>query len=396
MAMLSDAPTTLVPPANETAVPARRASGHWPLHLAAALALAVLCGGFALSQLGAQGHAAFNTTNKGVFWGFPIVVYDYFLLTSTGLAMVAGLYHVLGIEAFRPVARRALWLALAGLVGGVAVLFLELGNPWIAPFAILGNLQVQSPLFWKVLLVLGFTISLLVTLAGTIGRRNDRRNPLVILVAGFAMAVTLVAGSVYGMMAMRPMWFGGAVPVTFLIEALVGALAFVMFFSHLAHGFDASRMSAELKSLFTGPLAFLFTALIALHLIFMVGRAATGLWSNAEGLQVWQHLAASPLFHLAIWGGAVIPLALMLWPVTRANPLAQVGAGLLVMNGLLISRYEFIIGGQLAPLFKGSWVPGLIDYVPSATELALLGLAVGLSNAIYAFAAWKLGGEDRA
>jgi hypothetical protein len=57
----------------------------------------------------------------------------------------------------------------------------------------------------------------------------------------------------------------------------------------------------------------------------------------------------------------------------------------MVMNALLISRYEYIIGGQLVPLFKGSWAPELLSYVPSPTEWLLLLVAVFLSNAVNAF-----------
>ncbi|CRI67723.1 putative Polysulphide reductase, NrfD (fragment part 2) [Thiocapsa sp. KS1] len=55
------------------------------------------------------------------------------------------------------------------------------------------------------------------------------------------------------------------------------------------------------------------------------------------------------------------------------------------MNALLISRYEYIIGGQLVPLFKGSWAPALLSYAPSPTEWLLLLVAIFLSNAVNAF-----------
>lgn len=369
-------------------------SNHWPIHFGAALILFLVAGGFALSQLMSSGHAAFNTTNYGVFWGLSIVTYDFFLLTSTGLAMVAGFFHLLGMESFKPIAQRALWLSAAGLVGGVAVLFLELGNPWIALYAIPFGGQIHSPLFWKVLLVGAFAVVLALALLGMIGKRDGGRSGLAAIAALLALGITLVAGLVYGMMGMRPMWFSGEVPVVFLIESLVGALGFVMVFSHLAVGFDHDRMDGPTKALFSGPIATLFASLIALHLMLHVGRAVTGAWSNAEGLQVWDHLMAGPLFWIALLGCTALPLLLMLMNGTRTSGAMQVLAGLLVMVGLFISRYEFIIGGQMAPLFKGSWQRGLIDYVPSNTEWALLAMAIGLANVLYGFAAWKLGAED--
>lgn len=377
----------------ETA-PAVERGNHFQLHLIVALALVAIGGGYALFELLMYGKMQFNTTNYGIFWGFPIVIYDYFLLTSTGLAMVAALYHVFGLEEFRFVAKRCLWLAMAGLMGGVAVLFLELGNPLIALWATPLNMQTNSPLFWKVLLVGAYTALLAIVLLGTIVNRDDRRNPLMYLVGALALLITLAAGSVYGMMAMRPVWFGGQLPVVFLIESFMGALAFTVFFTHLKNGFNHDTMRPQTRALFEGTLANMFAISIALHFVLHAGRVVTGLWSNAEGFQVWGHIVASPLFHFSMWGCIALPFVLMLLPVTRRNGMAQILAAALVMIGLLISRYEFIIGGQQVTLFKGTWAPEILSYSPSIGEWALLVLAVGIANAVYAFAAWKLGAEE--
>ncbi|MDZ7668876.1 MAG: NrfD/PsrC family molybdoenzyme membrane anchor subunit [Gammaproteobacteria bacterium] len=369
-------------------------SNHFFIHFIVAVILLVLGGGYVLTEIIQFGKVQFNTNNEGIFWGFPIVVYDYFLLTSTGLAMVAALYHVFGLEEFRSVANRCLWLAFAGIAGGVTVLFLELGNPWVALWATPLNLQTASPLFWKVLLVAAYAFLLVLVLLGSIRNRDSRRNPLMIAVGALALAITLVAGAVYGMMAMRPVWFGGEVPVVFLIESFMGGLAFTIFFTHLAYGFNDAAIPSDTRSLFRHTLPRMFAISIALHFALHAGRAATGLWTNAEGFQVWHYMVSQPLFHIALWGCVALPFILMVLPATRARGLVQAIAALLVMIGLLISRYEFIIGGQMVPLFKGTWVQGLLSYSPSVGAWALLVLAVGLANAVYAFAAWKLGAEE--
>lgn len=352
------------------------------MHLALAAAGFLVAGGYALSQLLGVGHAAFNTTNYGVVWGLPIVVYDYFLLTSTGLTLVAALSLALGIKDFDPLAKRCVWLAIAGLIGGVAVLFLELGHPIRALYAAPLSFQFASPLFWKILCVAAYGL-VLVLLALRLKEGGEAKS-LGILAALLAVAVTLIAGSVYGMMAMRPFWFGGETPVAFLIESFMGGIAFAVFFTYLVYGFSHNAMPENLRSLLGGPLAKLHAAAIGLHLMFVLGRAITGLWSNAEGLQVWQHIVSQPLFFVGLIGGTVIPLFLMANRGTRGSASAQILAALLVMVGLLISRYEFIIGGQMVPLFKGSWAQGLINYTPSMTEWALLVVGICLANIVYA------------
>lgn len=346
-----------------------------------------------LNILGTQGHAAFNTNNLGLYWGLPIIIYDYFLLTSTGLAMVAALAIVFGGEAFRPIIKRTVWLALAGLAGGVAVLMLELGHPLRALWAIPTSFAFSSPLYWKVLFITFYVISLLVLLArmlkGNWSMQSLRLNAIIILV--FALGVTAIAGMVYGSQSFRPFWASGDIPVAFIFESLLGGLAFIYFFTYLAYAFDPAALPEGVKHLFEGRLPDLFALAIFVHLLFVLARLANGLYGNVEGLQVWPHLATSPLFLAEVFIGLLLPLFLMLYAGTRTRPGIQVLSALLVMNALLISRYEYIIGGQLVPLFKGSWAPDLLTYTPSLTEWLLLLVAIFLSNAVNAFGELTLG-----
>lgn len=357
-----------------------------PIFMIAVVGL-VVTAAYALYNLATQGHAAFNGSNLGLHWTFPIVVYDYFLLTSTGLAMVAALALIFGGAHCQPLVRRCLWLALAGLVGGVAVLALELGHPLRAAWAIPFSFAFSSPLWWKVIFVIAY-IALLLLVFSRLNRSGgwsgEARGPAILLLLA-ALGVTGIAGVVYGSMTMRPFWSSGDVPVAFIFESLLGGLAFAMFFTYLAHGFSQAGMPSPLKSLLTGLMPKVFALAIVVHLMFVAARALIGLYSNAEGLQVWQHLVSTPLFHVELWVGLVLPLLLMLSGATRNNGAMQALAALLVMISLFIARYDYIIGGQLVPLFKGAWAPPLLSYAPSATEWALLLMAVFLANAVNAW-----------
>jgi molybdopterin-containing oxidoreductase family membrane subunit len=356
----------------------------------------LVAGGLALSGLMTKGHAALNTNSLGMYWGLPIVVYDLFLLTSTGLAMVASLALVFGARDFAVVAKRCVWLALAGLAGGVAVLALELGHPLRAIYAIPLNFQTGSPLFWKVIFVAAHVIFLL-TLFAKLSRpgwtpASVRGTAMLSLIA--ALGVTVLAGGVYGTMTMRPFWSSGDVPVAFLAESMLGGVAFIMFFTYLAHGFSQQAMTPRLKTLFTTDLPAIFAMAILVHALFVGARTITGLYGNAEGLQVWEHIVRSPLFHLEVWVGLALPLVLMVLESTRRSGGAQVLAAALVMVSLLISRYDYIIGGQMVPLFKGSWAPDLLAYRPSITEWMLFLTAIFLANAVHAYGERNLGLSD--
>ncbi|MCK7578172.1 MAG: polysulfide reductase NrfD [Chromatiales bacterium] len=361
--------------------------------LALALFGLLIAGGLVINNLATQGHAAYNTNNLGLFWGFPIVVYDYFLLTSTGLAMIGALGILFGGAGLRPIVRRAVWLALAGLLGGVAVLMLELGHPLRALWTIPFSFAFSSPLYWKVMCVSFYVLSLLFLLVRTMKPNWEaqalRLNAMITL--ALALGVTAIAGVVYGSQSFRPFWASGDIPVAFIFESLVGGLAFVFFFTYLAYAFNPAAVPAGVKRLFDERLSHLLALTIFIHLLFVLARMSSGVYGNVEGLQVWQRVATSPLFFVEILVGLLLPLVLMLTPGTRTRAWAQILAAFLVMNALLISRYEYIIGGQLVPLFKGAWAPEFLDYAPSATEWLLLLIAIFLSNAVNAFGELKLG-----
>lgn len=364
--------------------------------VAAAIGL-VVTGGYVLSQLLSIGHTAFASDSRGIFWGLPIVTYDFFLLSSTGLTMLASAWTVFGIKDFEPIARRALWLAVAALVGGVAALFMELGYPLRAMLLIPTAFQTSAPLFWKVWGVVFYAIALAVLVLTWLVPGRDARPAAwaatLALVA--AVFITFVAGTVYGMLAMRPFWFGGEISLAFIVESLLGAVTFVIIFTHLAHGMNSARFSEATRRLFTGPLAGLFGVLMVAHALFVVARLVAGLWSNADGMQVWDHLWSRPGFQAQLWIGIGVPLLITVLPGLRRSLGLQLVAAVIAIVALFVARFDFVLGGQLVPLFKGSWVHGLLSYTPSLTEWAVFAAAIFLANVVNAAGEKFLGLGDR-
>jgi molybdopterin-containing oxidoreductase family membrane subunit len=352
----------------------------------------VITGGYVIAQLMAQGHAAYNASSVGLMWGLPIVTYDFLLMSSCGAALVASMWTVFGINDYAPVARRALWLALALLVGGVAALFLELGAPLRALYAIPLNLQVTAPLFWKAIAAGVLVLCLLLMVASWIAKPAGEPKPSSVVAtvsALAALAVVFLGALLYATLAMRPFWHSGEVPVMILVEAVLSGLAFTLLLTHLSGDADEATHAA-----LSGPLPRVVAVLTAVTLLFVIGRAVVGLASNLDGLQVWYKVVSSAPFwiHLAC---LVVALWLTASPAMRGNSNMQTLAMLLLILGLFIAKYEFVISGQLVPLFKGSWVHGLIEYTPSAAEWALLAMSAFLAYAVYAFGAarFRLGGQ---
>jgi Ni/Fe-hydrogenase subunit HybB-like protein len=342
--------------------------------------------GFAFAQLVASGHTAFNTSSN-LPWGQPIATYLYFALASSGLGLIASLPLVFGFKQYYPVAKRCIFLAFIVLISGMSVLALELGNVFRMLWAIPLNLQVQSAMFWMGVFYALDLLFLLWKFSKLQGGEWDSKTARQVGIASF-IGVLLASGNlalIFGMMSMRPFWFDALLPIYFYFTGVTSGVAALVFFTYLAHGFRRERMPQALQGLLTGALPKLFAALIGGTLLFIAVRAITGLYSNNPEINlVWtDYLFASPLYNAALLLGLLLPFVVMLSASLRNRVGVQVLVACLVFLGLFAERFYFVVGGQVVPLFKGTWMPNLISYSPSATEWALTLVGISLCFVLY-------------
>ncbi|MFN7003586.1 MAG: NrfD/PsrC family molybdoenzyme membrane anchor subunit [Roseinatronobacter sp.] len=355
------------------------------LVVSAVVALAAF--GYAYLDLSSVGHRSFNTTSQ-IPWGQPIATYLYFALASSGLGMIAALSLVFGFRQFLPIAKRAIFLSVVILLAGMAVLAMELGHVfrmlWVIPL----NLQIQSAMFWMGVFYVADLIFLLWKFQKMEGQEWDSKTSKQIGIASF-LAVLLASGNlalVFGMMSMRPFWFDGLMPIYFYLTAVTSGLAAVVFFTYMAYGFNRAAMPLQTRAMFEGPLPKLFAAVLGATVLFIVVRAYTGMYTNNPEISVvWREfLFASPVYQASFWLGIVVPFVIMLIAGLRSNPAVQVLVSMAVFAGLFAERYFFVVGGQVVPLFRGTWEWGLIQYTPSLTEWALTIMGSAMLFALYA------------
>jgi len=341
---------------------------------------------YAMSNLMSQGHASLNTSST-LPWGQPIATYLYFALASSGLGLIASLPLVFGFKQFYPIVKRCIFLAFIILISGMAVLAMELGHVfrmlWVIPF----NMQIQSAMFWMGVFYVADLVFLLWKFRKMDDGEWDSKTSIQVGIGSF-LAVLLASGNlalVFGMMSMRPFWFDGLLPIYFYLTAVASGLAALVFFTYLAHGFSQERMSAPLRALLAGSLPKLFAAVLGGTLLFIAVRAITGLYTNnPEIYYVWKdYLFASPAYQASLWLGIVLPFVIMLMASLRKQPPVQIAVSILVFGGLFAERYFFVVGGQIVPLFKGTWEWNLVQYTPSITEWSLTIMGSALLFTLY-------------
>jgi molybdopterin-containing oxidoreductase family membrane subunit len=337
------------------------------------------------------GHATFNTSSTLV-WGLPVSSYVFFVLTSTGLTFVASLAMVFGMKDFYPIAKRCVWGALITLIIGFISLGLEIGNPLRMIWAVPTNMAVTSPMWWMGLFYLTYMVLLIAKFL--LINKGDWDSPQSRFVGVASFVAVIVAhatlGSAFGMMGMRLFWYGPMVPVYFLITAFLSGLAFIMLFINLDYGVDQANMSDGARKAMSRHVPTIFAITLGLVIVFTLAKTATGLWTNMVEVKVpTVYQVSSLLFNFELWIGMVLPFFLMLG-AGRSSAKTQVVAGGLVIIALFIGRYEYVVGGQLVPLFQGSWQDDLIAYTPSMTEIGIVVLAVSIGILLYAFGDKKL------
>ncbi|TCS71755.1 molybdopterin-containing oxidoreductase family membrane subunit [Sulfuritortus calidifontis] len=318
-----------------------------------------------------EGHAALNMLSDGINWGAQIPTYVFFALTSSGLTMIAALPMVFGFKQFYPIAKRAIWLAIITLIAGFAVLAFELGHPFRMLWAVPTGLQIMSPMFWMGVF---YTIDLiLLIIKFYLLWQDDWDSPKSHMVGILSFVAVILAsgmlGLLFGSVVMRPMWYGSFTSIYFMLTAALSGAAMIVLSTYMAYGFDRDNMPATLKTLAgSDELPKVFATLAGIALVMILTRFWTGMWTNLDGMEGFKKLAASPWFHLEIWVGLALPFIAMMHPATNRKVGWQVASAALVLIAMFINRIEFVISGQLVPLFKGTWVNSLIDYTPSFTE----------------------------
>jgi len=317
------------------------------------------------------GHSSFNTSSDGVNWGLVIAAYAFFALTSSGLSMIASLPLVFGFKQFYPIAKRCIWLSIITLGAGFTVLAFELGHPFRMLWAVPTGLQVMSPMFWMGVF---YTIDLaLLIIKFYLLWQDDWDSGLSHFIGTASFVAVILAsgmlGLLFGSMVMRPMWYGSFTSIYFMLTAALSGAAMIVLSAYIAYGFKRERMPETLRRLAsTDELPKVFATLIGIALVMILTRMWTGLWSNLDGLEGFHQLVKSPLFHFEIWIGLAVPFFAMMNPGTNRKVGWQVASAVLVLVAMYINRYEFIVGGQVVPMFKGVSLNSLIAYTPSVTE----------------------------
>ena len=340
-----------------------------------------------------NGHWVTGMTNK-VIWGTPHVFAVFLIVAASGALNVASIASAFNRAAYKPLARLSAVLAITLLVGGLAVLVLDLGRPDRLIVA-MTYYNFKSIFAWNIYLYTGF-MGIVAVYIWVMMDNSVRQYYKAAGIAAFIwrLALTTGTGSIFGFLVARQAYDAAIMAPMFIIMSFSFGLAIfllVLMVSMKCTGRAlGDRILNRLKNLLGVFVAAVMYFVLVYHLTNLYGTENHGV----ERFILMDGGIYTKLFWIGqVLVGGVIPLVLLFSPLSRSRAVIALAAILVIIGGLA-QMYVIIIGGQAYPLlmFPGMEVSSSFQdgsvaaYAPSLPEI-LLGLGgVGIALAATTFA----------
>lgn len=319
-----------------------------------------------------------------IAWTVLIVVYPYLTGLVAGAFTVSSLYHVFGMQQFKPVAQFALLTALAFMIFVPVPLLLHLGQPlrafnpvitphWTSAIAVFG----YAAGFYVILLILeiwfmfrpyivhqaqatkGFVAKLwhLASLGSDDlspkALRYDHKWMFTLAVIGIPAAHGLhgYVGFLFGSLKSREWWSSDLMPVVFLFSAVISGVAAVI----VLYVLSCRMRKTPVDVACIKGLAYVLWGFAMFTIVLEGLEFANIVYKAREGIETIIEYVTGPLivpfFVLQFGIGAVTPIALlsyMIWRGTTGKALVRgvTVSALLVLFSVWMMRWNVVIGGQ--------------------------------------------------
>ena len=362
-----------------------------------------LVGGLAMLTALTQGHHVMGTTSE-VPWGVLIATYVFFVASASGLCIVSSLGHVWGFKLFEPLAKKATFLAVVMLLVGFSVIGSELERPFrLVLYAVISP-NPTSPIWWMGALYGVYLMVLLVELYFLVV--EDHRKARIAGTVSFFAAIAAQSnlGAVFGLAHGRPAWFGPFVPLQFIALALVSGAALLVLLVWLEDRFSTTdgELRPENAKMFDA-LRQLLALFLGLSAFFTGWKIITFVNGNHSHLSEVISASLTGPFFVSFWVfevflGVLVPMVILLGS-KRTSSRAVAFAAFLPMLGIFVTRFNFVLSGQMLslrpvigragqtmvyqPPFKGN-LAGFLPYTPSIVEVLIVLGALSAAVLVYA------------
>jgi molybdopterin-containing oxidoreductase family membrane subunit len=327
-------------------------------------------------------HTLANT--KEVPWNLFIVIYA-FCISSIGLSYIASFGIVLGFKQFDVIAKRALFLAIIIIQAGMISVAMDMRQPLHAAYLMLTT-HPTSPLGIVAVTINLYLVLIAAELYLLIKKGHDHHLVKKIATAAFGTALIVHSfhGAIFGLAYSRGFWSGPYYPIYFLLSALFCSSSIIILVSVVTYKVTGMEMSAKLEATLKS-IGKLLVYLLSIGMFFLFWKMTAAWYFGKPESKL---LLAGP-YSINFWIfevmlGYILPIIIIV--LFRYNLNMMAIASLMALIGLFISRYDFIIVGQLnpylgfTPFTSGGSGSKLASYFPNATEIAV---GIGLFGLVW-------------
>jgi len=359
------------------------------------LGLLVAVGLGAAHYMEHHGHVVTGMSNQ-VVWGIPHVFAVFLIVAASGALNVASIASVFGKTAYKPLAPLSGLLAIAFLIGGLAVLVLDLGRPDRLIVA-MTHYNFKSIFAWNIFLYTGFAA----IVAGYLWMMLDRRmsgysTPVGYVAFIWRLILTTGTGSIFGFLVARDAYDTALLAPLFVVLSLAYGMAVFLLVLMASYRWT-ERPLGDVLLLRMKNLLGIF---VAAGLYFVAVYHLTNLYfTERHGFERYILLDGGSFAQVFWLGqvllGGIVPLVLLFHPTLgRSRTVIGVASALVILGGLA-QMYVTIPGGQAYPLevVPGKEVVGstffdgvVASYSPSLPEVALGVGGIGLALLLVAVA----------
>ncbi len=354
----------------------------------------VVAGAVSAYHMEHHGHYVTGMNNQ-IVWGIPHVFAIFLIIAASGVLNVASVGSVFGKVDYKPLARLSSLLAVAFLVGGLAVLVLDLGRPDRLIVA-MTYYNFKSIFAWNILLYAGFFVVLFLYMWTLFERRmKPCQKTAGVAALIWRLILTTGTGSIFGFLVARQAYDAAIMAPLFVMMSFALGLALFIVIMMATAALDRRAVGDYILFKLKNLLAVFVAAVLYFVFVFNI----TNLYAAEHGGIERFILLDGGIYTCIFWAlqigiGSVLPLLLFYLPQTsRSRTAVWLGCSL-VLVGMFAQLYVIIIGGQAYPLvmFPGmeessSFFDGVVaEYTPSLPEIVLGIGGVGLAMAIVVFA----------
>ena len=355
-----------------------KSAGYWVLLGGLGLLVALALG--ATLYMEHEGHHVTGMSNQ-IIWGMPHVFAIFLIVAASGALNVASIGTVFGKALYKPLGRLSGLVAMALLMGGLAVLVLDLGHPDRLIVA-MTYYNFKSIFAWNIMLYTGFLVVTGIYLWMMMERKmNKYYRQAGIAAFIWRLILTTGTGSIFGFLVARQAYDAALMAPMFVIMSFAYGLAVFILVLMAAYKWTERPLGDAILYRLKNLLGVFIAAVLYFVMVYHLANLYATEHHGVEAFILRDGGIYTKLFWIVQIGlGSLLPLAMIYHPTIGKSRPAIITACILVIIGAFAQLYVILIGGQAYPLemFPGYEVVessffdgGVNTYSPSIWEIML-------------------------